>query len=78
MQKLVTKVALCRLGVKMFENEVNAYLADGWALEEYDVEPHFLRIVCSALLEKDDCSCDCCEETCKCECPCCKTHSEEE
>ena len=62
MQKFITRIALCRLGINSFEKEVNALLADGWDLEEYDVEPHFLRIVCSALLEKNDCDCDCCQK----------------
>lgn len=74
MQKLVTKVALTRFGVSIFDMEVNTYLEDGWDLVEYEIEPKFLRIICSALLEKNDCDCTCCQEKCPCECNCCKKH----
>lgn len=75
MQKLITRVALSRFGVQIFENEVNSYMEAGWDLVEYDVEPGFLRIVCTALFEKA-CNCACCQEKCSCNCDCCKKHQE--
>jgi hypothetical protein len=76
MQKLITRIALCRRGVKIFEKEVNDLMASGWDLDEYDVEPGFFRIICSAILTKDDCDCSCCKDACSCDCSCCKKHKE--
>jgi hypothetical protein len=52
MQKLVTKVALFRRGVRKFTEEVNLLLEDGWRIANISIEKRGLRIICCALLEK--------------------------
>lgn len=51
-QKLITRVALLRIGLCKFEDEVNKHLADGWVTNTLSIDKRGLRIVCSALLEK--------------------------
>ena len=52
MQKIVTKIAFSRLGVRAFERLVNRHLADGWAARTVSVDKRGLRFVCVALLER--------------------------
>lgn len=52
MQKLITKVALFRCGVKKFTKEVNQHLDEGWSLTSLQIDKKGFRIVCWALLER--------------------------
>lgn len=54
MQKLITKVALFRFGVRQFTEEVNLLLADGWNLDSLTVDHHWLKIICVAVLSKHE------------------------
>lgn len=54
MQKLVIKVALFRFGVNKFTKETNSYLANGWSLVSWNIEKKGFKIICSALLHKDE------------------------
>ena len=51
-QKLVTRVAWARRGVREFEEAVNKHLADGWVTNTLSVKREGLRIVCVALLDR--------------------------
>jgi len=58
MQKLIFKVIFFRIGIKRFEEEVSKNLEDGWKINQLSIEKlGVFRIVCFALLEKPDASC---------------------
>jgi hypothetical protein len=52
MQRIVTKIAFSRLGVRAFERLVNRQLADGWTAKSVSVDKRGLRFVYVALLER--------------------------
>jgi hypothetical protein len=52
MQKILTRVALFRRGVRQFEELVNRHLTEGWTVKTLSVNKGGLRFICLALLEK--------------------------
>ncbi len=54
MQKIITKVAMFGGGVREFEDNVNEQLSNGWTARNVTVTKSGLRMVCMAVLERDD------------------------
>ena len=54
MQKLIVRVGLTRHVVKEFEADVNALLEQGFHLVNFNVEKHWFRIFCTAVLSNVD------------------------
>lgn len=64
-EKLITRVALLRRGIRLFTEEVNDHLDRGWGLVELSICKKGLRTICYAVVVKGDC-CDqedCCNHT---------------
>lgn len=54
MEKFIARLGLTRHIVHRFEQEVNFWLQQDWKVVTSDISKHGLRIVCQALLGKDD------------------------
>lgn len=52
-QKVISHVALTRIGVRCFTSEVNDALTSGYTLKEVKIEKRGLRIVCFAVVEQN-------------------------
>lgn len=52
MQKLISRIAWFRRGVRLFTNDVNEHLKAGWKVSDISIEKRGFRFVCYALLSK--------------------------
>lgn len=50
MQKLITQVALSRIGIRRFENKVNKAVSEGQWIERLEFHKGPIRTLCVALL----------------------------
>lgn len=51
MEKIVVKVGLTRRITRLFQEEVNTLLAEGYKIKSLSVEKKGLKILCTAWLE---------------------------
>lgn len=50
MQKLITRICWTNRGIRLFTEEVNGYLDEGYALASLNIEKKGLRFVCYAII----------------------------
>lgn len=50
MEKLITRICWTGCGVRLFTDEVNAHIEEGWSISVLNIDKKGLRIVCYAIL----------------------------